>query len=86
MKFNDFQKLIAVCFFLAVAATGVFPPWLRILGQNGLETAVGFSSVFVPPDFPAVRIDFARLILLWTIIAAVSAAALLIADKKGNQP
>lgn len=86
MKFNDFQKVIAICFFFAVAATGVFPPWLRVIGQNGLETAVGFSFVFVPPDLPAVRIDFARLILLWIIIAAVSAAALLIIDKKGNHP
>lgn len=86
MKFNDFQKLIVVCSFFAIAATGFFPPWLRVIGQNGLETAVGFSSVFVPPDFPAVRIDFARLILLWVSIVAVSAAALLIADKKVNNP
>ncbi|MCX2194462.1 hypothetical protein LD112_20480 [Pantoea agglomerans] len=82
MKIRNAQKLIAVCFFIAVAVTGIFPPWLRIIGQNGLETAIGFSSVFVPPDFPAVRIDFARLILLWIIIAAASAAALLITDKK----
>lgn len=82
MKIRNTQKLIAVCFFIAIAVTGVFPPWLRIIGQNGLETTIGFSSVFVPPDFPAVRIDFARLILLWIIIAAASAAALLITDKK----
>jgi len=82
MKIRNTQKLIAVCFFIAIAVTGLFPPWLRIIGQNDLQTTIGFSPVFVPPDFPAVRIDFARLILLWIIIAAASAAALLIADKK----
>lgn len=82
MKIRNAQKLIVVCFFIAVAITGIFPPWIRIIGQNGLETTIGFNSIFIPPDFPAVRIDFARLILLWIIFAAASAAAMLIADKK----
>lgn len=82
MKTKNAQKLIAVCFFIAIAVTGFFPPWIRIIGQNSLETTIGFSSIFVPPDFPAVRIDFPRLILLWIIIAAASAVVLLIAEKK----
>jgi len=82
MKIRNDQKLIAICFFIAIAVTCFFPPWLRIISQNSVETTIGFSSIFIPPDFPAVRIDFVRLILLWIIIAVASAAALLIVDKK----
>lgn len=84
MKLNDPQKLIALLFCIAIAVCAFFPPWIRIIGQNGLETAIGFSSVFMPPDFPAVKIDFARLILLWVVIAATTAAALLIAGRKSR--
>ncbi|MGX9309625.1 hypothetical protein [Pantoea ananatis] len=81
MKFKNLQKLIAICFFISISATGLFPPWIRLLGVSGLETAIGFSSILIPPDFPAVRIDFARLYLLWIIISAFTAAAMLIASK-----
>jgi len=85
MKFNKLQKTIAVFFFLSIAATGVVPPWIRIVGQNGLESAIGFSSVFFPPDFPAVRVDFVRLIIIWIVISAVTLAAMLLANEKVNK-
>lgn len=84
MRLNDLQKLITLLFCIALAVSAFYPPWIRIIGHNGLETAIGFSSVFLPPDFPAVKIDFARLILLWVAIAATTAVALLIAGRKGR--
>lgn len=63
--------------------TGIFPPWLRIMGQNGIEKSIGFSSIFVPPEAGIVQIDYCRLALLWIVIVMVSAVAFLMTAKKG---
>ena len=130
-KMNNARRLVLALALLAIAAMGVFPPWVMAPESDpSVTTLAGYHFILHPPSIPTgklawsskhqrfevdgkpvrvqapplrmgpqpmridggawypprfVRIDYARLLVQWIIVAALAGVAMLMSPR-GVQP
>lgn len=70
------RQNLAVCAgALAIAATGLHPPWVQVRDDAGpFRSPLGHEWLFLPPEGRSVEVDLSRLLIEWAIVAALAAA------------
>jgi hypothetical protein len=90
MWLNRRQRIVILAGLGAIVLMGAFPPWVyTFLGDGGgfSEESAGYHFVASPPGkqkpYPAfgVRLDVARLLVQWAIVAAITGIGLLFPSK-----
>lgn len=69
---SAFGRVIMWAGALAIVATGLYPPWVVVLGR--FKQPFGHHWIFLPPEAYAAEIDLPRLLFEWFVVVVFGCA------------
>jgi len=84
MDFNKKQRTILTVGILVIILMGLFPPWVKIFGGEGIrKITVGYAFIAAPSDHRAV-LDISRLCVQWIVVLLATGLGVFLSGKSNR--